>query len=39
VAEGIVNVRRVATADNPSNIFTKPLGRASFEKHRSFLMP
>ena len=39
VAEGIVNVRPVATADNPSNIFTKPLGRASFEKHRSFFMP
>jgi len=39
VAEGIVNVRRVATANNPSDIFTKPLGRASLEKHQSFLMP
>ena len=33
-----VLVLRVDTEDNPSDTFTKPLPRASFEKHRLAVM-
>ena len=38
MAEDIVAVRRVATADNPADVFTKPLDRVVFNKHASKLM-
>ena len=38
VERGIVNVKWVATLDNISDIFTKPLGYRLFEKFRKVLM-
>jgi len=38
-AEGLVVVRRVPTADNPADIFTKPVARVAFIKHKEYLMP
>jgi len=37
-AEGEVQVRHVASADNTSDIFTKPVDKAEFLKHRSKLI-
>jgi len=38
-AEGLVVVRRVPTADNPADTFTKPVARVAFIKHKEYLMP
>ena len=38
-AEGLVVVRRVPTVDNPADIFTKPVARVAFIKHKEYLMP
>ena len=37
VKYGWVKVRSIKGTDNPANIFTKPLGRQLFEKHRDAL--
>ncbi|CAG7849267.1 Retrovirus-related Pol polyprotein from transposon TNT 1-94 Includes: RecName: Full=Protease; Includes: RecName: Full=Reverse transcriptase; Includes: RecName: Full=Endonuclease [Serendipita indica DSM 11827] len=37
VAEGDIEVRRVAGSDNPADIFTKPLNRIKFLEFRSML--
>ena len=36
--KGVVKVIKVSTEDNEADIFTKPLDRASFERHRDTLM-
>ena len=36
--EGVVKVIKVPTEDNEADIFTKPLDRATFERHRDNLM-
>ena len=35
---GVVRVRHIDGTENPADIFTKILGRQSFEKHRKFVM-
>ena len=37
VIEGRVSVKRVATAENVSDMFTKPLGRLKFEQFRTMM--
>ena len=38
VAEGHIDVRYIATAENPSDMLTKPLAQEPFDKHRVTLM-
>ena len=33
-----VSIVGVATADNEADFFTKPLGRAAFQRHRAVIM-
>ena len=36
--KGVVKVIKVSTEDNEADIFTKPLDRPTFERHRDTLM-
>ena len=36
--KGVVKVVKIPTEDNEADIFTKPLDRATFERHRDKLM-
>ncbi|KAG5460265.1 MAG: hypothetical protein BJ554DRAFT_7705, partial [Olpidium bornovanus] len=38
VAEGTIEIRRVMSAENPADIFTKPLDRIKFTKFREMLV-
>ena len=38
VERGLVQIKSVGTSDNVSDIFTKPLARPLFEKHRRVLL-
>jgi hypothetical protein len=37
-AEEVVSVAHINTKDNPADIFTKPVDRVDFLRHRSALM-
>ncbi|KAG5459983.1 MAG: hypothetical protein BJ554DRAFT_8034 [Olpidium bornovanus] len=37
VAEGTIKIERVSSAENPADIFTKPLDRLKFEKFRGHI--
>ena len=38
VADGTIKPKYVKSEDNTADIFTKPLGRVAFQKHRATLL-